>query len=109
MHHKILPRCLDEVVDEDEDDVVLFPFPVSRPNLAAAAAMTACDAAEAAAASLKMAEGSNWYSNFWGSGLEVELKDSEDPDELLVGNGGLIDLGAAVGGTIWGLIGGSSL
>ena len=60
LHHKILPRCLDEVVDEDEDDVVLFPFPVSRPNLAAAAAMTACDAAEAAAASLKMAEGSNW-------------------------------------------------
>ena len=30
----------------------------------------------------------------------MELKDSEDPDELLVGNGGLIDLGAAVGGTI---------
>ena len=97
-----LPRCLEDVVEEDDDEVVLA-LVASNPNFAAAAAITAWEAAEVAAASLKTAaaSGSNWNS-FWGSGLELELKDSELPLELLVGKG-FIDLGAAVGG-IWCLV-----
>ena len=70
-----IPRCLDEVVDEEEDDVVPL---CSSPNLAAASAMIACEAAEVAAASFKILAVS-----LFKSGLEVELNDSEDPDELL--------------------------
>ena len=72
---KNIPRCLDEVVDEEEDDVVPL---CSSPNLAAASAMIACEAAEVAAASFKILAVS-----LFKSGLEVELNDSEDPDELL--------------------------
>ena len=66
---------IDEVVDEEEDDVVPL---CSSPNLAAASAMIACEAAEVAAASFKILAVS-----LFKSGLEVELNDSEEPDELL--------------------------
>ena len=86
----ILPRCLEEVVDDEDDDVV--PLLSFNPNLAAASAMIACEAAEAAAASFKI-----FAVSLFKSGLEVELKDSEDPEELL-GRLGLKVRGAAWGG-----------
>ena len=100
-----IPRCLEEVVEDEEEEVV-FPFPVSRPNLAAAAAMTAWEAAEVAAASFNTVDVSTFSvkcppNSFWWSGLELEVNDSDEPaDELLVVGKGLIDLGAAVGGAM---------
>ena len=49
----LLPLCLDDVVEEELDEVPCFE---SRPNFAVAAATIACEAAEAAAASLSRLE-----------------------------------------------------
>ena len=49
---KYLPLCLDDVVEDEDDEVRCLD---SRPNFAVAAATMACEAAEAAAASLIIA------------------------------------------------------
>ena len=110
-----IPLILDDVVEEELDEVPCLLE--SSPNLAVAAATMACEAAEAAAASLRRLEAdplppgptpmpaggplpdplpSNSFFSFL-SWLEPEVRDSVEADELLEGNC-LKLLGAATGG-----------